>query len=129
MKESEHSGPYRDLGFLPDVRVTHSCLHEMEENPLVSFIFKGIEEEKAKLPANLSLQQVSVTVSFQPQKCGYEATALILHIQDSQQSFTMHSGCSDPIPHGTHHLSPKSHHKPELTTTGALLLSVFPFPK
>lgn len=70
MKESEHSGPHRDVGFLPDVRVTmlhysHSCLHEMEENLLVPFIFKGIQEEKAKLPANLSLQQVSVTAQVQ----------------------------------------------------------------
>lgn len=114
---------------------SHSCLHEMEKNPLVSFIFKGIEEEKGKLPAHLSLQQVSVTAqlelsgSFQPQEFGYEATLPILRVQGSQWSFTTHSGCSYPIPHGTHHLSPKGHHKSELTTTGALLLSVFPLPK
>lgn len=118
MKESEHSGPYKDLGFLPDIRVTmlhysHSCLHEMEEN-LVPFIFKGIEEEKAKLPAHLSLQQVSASAqlqlsgSFQPQEFGYEATPPIFHIQGSQRSFTSHSGCSYSIPRGIHRLSPKT---------------------
>lgn len=41
------------LRCLPDVRVimvhySHSCLHEMEENPLILFTVKRIEEEKAK---------------------------------------------------------------------------------
>lgn len=118
MKESQHSGPYKDLGFLPDVRVTmlhysHSCLHEMEEN-LIPLIFKRIEEEKAKLSAHLSLQQVSASArlqlsgSFQPQEFGYEATPPIFHIQGSQGSFTPHPGCSYPIPRGIHRSSPKT---------------------
>lgn len=61
-----------------------------------------------------SCQQVSATAqlqlsgSFQPQEFGYEATPPILHIEGSQQSFPTHSRCSNPVPHGIHHLSPKT---------------------
>lgn len=86
----------------------------MEENPLVPFVLKGIEEENAKLPAHLSLQQLSASAqiqlsgSSQPREFGYEATPAIFHIRGSQGSFTNHPGCSYPIPHGIHHLSPKT---------------------
>lgn len=100
MKESEHSGPYKDLGFLPDIRVTmlhysHSCLHEMEEN-LVPFIFKGIEEEKAKLPAisACSRSQPQHNYSFQGPSSPRSLAMRLLH---QFSTFKAAKGLSHPI--------------------------------
>lgn len=135
VKESEHFGPYRDSGFLPLVKVTmlhysHTCLHETEENPLVPFIFKGIEEEKAKLPAHLSL---SSTTAFRVLPA--PGLWLQVHFTNSphpRQPTIFHNPLRVLLSNSSWYPSPiskDSHYKSELTTTGVLLLSVFCLPK
>lgn len=88
-----------------------------------------------KLPAHLSLQQVSASAqlqlsgAFQPQEFGYGHSANSPH---SRQPTVFHNPLRVLSSNSSWNPSPiskDSHHKSELTTTGVLFLSVFPWPK
>lgn len=149
MERSEHTGPYRALGRLPDVKAitlhySLSCsLHEMEEHHSSLSFSKGPRRKKAKLTAHLSLQQVSVSAqplalqtsgSFQCQQFGYRTTPATCHIQGSQGPFTPRHHppmvlLSNPSWSPSAYLQRHCHHRSAPTTAGLQLVTVAPLPK
>ena len=158
IKQSEHFGPYRGLGFLPDVRAiaSHyslSCtLPEMEEHHSSLSFSKGPRKKRQSLQLisacsrsqpllhpqhNYSLQAPSSpsTLATGPLR----RLATFKAAEDLSHPGTTHPGCSYPPRSGLHQLISKDtiiarlhqhcHRTSAPTTTGLQLVSVVPLPK